>query len=145
MPIFQFHKDHTIPSGDWVWVFGSNDLGVHGAGAAKIARSNFRAQLGQGVGLTGDAYGIVTRAGYRTPDMRELKFRTLPLVVISKHIAAFIEFAKAHPQMNFFVTRVACELAGYSDATIAPLFRSAPSNCSFANEWMQYLSRQEAA
>lgn len=36
--MYKYHKDGTMPpETHWVWVFGSNLSGIHGAGAAKIA------------------------------------------------------------------------------------------------------------
>jgi hypothetical protein len=41
---------------------------------------------------------------------------------------------------EFFVTRIGCGLAGYEDKDIAPMFKGVPDNCSFANEWKEYLN-----
>ena len=50
-----------------------------------------------------------------------------------------IGFAKANPDLNFFVTRVGCGLANFDDKTIAPMFKKAPSNCRFDYFWKKYL------
>ena len=44
-----------------VFVFGSNKAGIHGAGAALVARNNFGAILGVGVGASGSSYAIPTK------------------------------------------------------------------------------------
>ncbi len=44
-----------------IFVFGSNLLGIHGAGAAKTARLNYGAKNGGGFERTGDAYAIPTK------------------------------------------------------------------------------------
>ena len=43
-----------------VFVFGSNELGQHGGGAAKAARDKFGAIYGQGFGPQGNTFGIPT-------------------------------------------------------------------------------------
>lgn len=124
---FQFHPDNTLPTGDWIFVFGSNLAGRHGKGAAKIARNNFRAQYGTGSGPTGHAYAIPTKkAPYDSG---------LPLESIERSIDEFLRYAQEHPKLNFFVTRVGCGEAGYTDEQIGPLFASAPPNCSLPDNW----------
>lgn len=44
-------------------MFGSNLQGIHGGGAARIARECFGAIMGQGVGLQGQSYAIPTMQG----------------------------------------------------------------------------------
>ena len=46
-----------------IFVFGSNLAGYHGGGAARIARENFGAVWGQGVGMQGQCYAIPTMQG----------------------------------------------------------------------------------
>ena len=113
------------------FVFGSNLRGVHGAGAAAYARKHHGAILGQGIGLQGNSYGIPTKDEY---------IRTLPIREITLYVDQFIEFAKTHPEMTFNVTRVGCGLAGYKDVDIAPMFKSAPSNCILPAEWEQFIN-----
>jgi hypothetical protein len=125
-----FHKDNTIPPSGWVWVFGSNLGGRHGAGAAKVARVNFRAEYGCGVGPTGSAYAIPTK---------DRGLSTLPLEYVKDHIVGFCHYARSYPNTFFFVTRIGCGLAGYEDKDIAPLFKDAPHNCNMPEEWRQYL------
>ena len=45
-----------------VFVFGSNYKGIHGKGAAKIARNQFKAVIGVAEGMTGNCYAIPTKA-----------------------------------------------------------------------------------
>lgn len=130
-----FHKDGTQPEGDdWIFVFGSNLAGIHGAGAARAAADYWGAELGEGLGLTGSAWAIPTK---------DKQIRTLSLAKIKVYVEHFLAYAKLaqhkHPERKFFVTRVGCGLAGYTDAEIAPLFEGAPPNCSFAEQWRKYL------
>ena len=121
-----FHPDNTIPKGDWVWVFGSNEAGRHGKGAAKVAHVNFKAQYGVGRGLTGKSYAIPTK---------DARLQSLPLQTIEENVSEFLRFAAQSPKLCFYVTRVGCGLAGYSDEEIGPMFAGAPLNCSLPQEW----------
>jgi hypothetical protein len=112
-----------------IFVFGSNLAGIHGAGAAKIARDHFGAPFGAGFGLMGRAFAIPTK---------DKHVETLELLEIQKHVTLFVYFTWYFPQYSFFVTRVGCGLAGYSDSQIAPMFKGA-KNCSFAETWKPYL------
>jgi hypothetical protein len=125
----RFHKDGTLPKGRQIFVFGSNLVGLHGAGAAKVALERFDAQMERGIGLVGMSYAIPTK---------DRRICTLPLSVIETHIKVFLDFA-ANCTDGFFVTRIGCGLAEYTDEQIAPLFRGAPANCSFAEEWRTWL------
>lgn len=94
-----------------IFVFGSNLEGMHGGGAAALAFRKFGAIMGQGDGLQGQSYGIPTMHG--------------GVDVIAPYVDRFIAFAKAHPELKFYVTRVGCGIAGFADAEIAPLFKDA--------------------
>ncbi len=43
---FKFHADNIIPSGDWVWVFASNEAGKHGKGQARMPGLTFALSTG---------------------------------------------------------------------------------------------------
>jgi hypothetical protein len=94
-----------------IFVFGSNLRGMHGGGAAYVAYRKFGAIMGQGVGLQGQSYAIPTMQG--------------GVETIRPYVNEFIEFAKAHPELTFLVTRIGCGIAGFTDAEISPLFESA--------------------
>lgn len=113
-----------------VFVFGSNLAGVHGAGAAKAALERHGARYGMGVGREGNSYAIPTK---------DMDIRTLPMSNIEIHIAAFIDYARANPGVQFQVTQIGCGLAGLKAQDIAPLFSNAPDNCHFDEAWEQYL------
>ncbi|MBQ4476473.1 MAG: hypothetical protein II935_09815 [Bacteroidales bacterium] len=94
-----------------IFVFGSNLAGAHGGGAARIAMDKFGAVWGQGVGLQGQCYAIPTMQG--------------GVETIKPYVDEFIEFAKAHKEYKFLVTRIGCGIAGFTDEEIAPLFKDA--------------------
>lgn len=96
---------------DEVFVFGSNLAGMHGGGAAWVAFRKFGAVMGQGVGPQGQSYAIPTMQG--------------GVDTIKPYVDAFIDYAKAHPESFFYVTRIGCGIAGFTDAEIAPLFQDA--------------------
>ena len=94
-----------------VFVFGSNLGGFHAGGAARAAAKLFGAVWGQGVGLQGQSYAIPTMQG--------------GVDTIKPYVDEFIAFAKAHPELFFYVTRIGCGIAGFRDEDIAPLFKDA--------------------
>lgn len=96
---------------DEVFVFGSNLAGRHSGGAAWIAYRQFGAIMGQGVGQLGQSYAIPTMQG--------------GVETIMPYVDDFIAFAKAHPELFFYVTRIGCGISGFDDTEIAPLFAGA--------------------
>lgn len=114
-----------------IFVFGSNLAGRHGKGAALFARQNHGAIYGQGIGIQNNSYAIPTK---------NERLESLPLDEIQGHVNRFIRFATDNPTFEFFVTRIGCGLAGYTDAEISPMFRGAPSNCELPKEWKDHVT-----
>ena len=114
-----------------IFVFGSNQAGIHGAGAAKEARWKHGAVWGCAEGLQGNAYAIPTKD-------RQLKPRTLDEIRAS--VETFKAFAREVESigMLFQVTRIGCGLAGFSDSEIGPLFADAPPNCILPEGWEKW-------
>ena len=96
---------------DEIFVFGSNLRGCHAGGAARVAYNCFGAVWGEGVGLQGKTYAIPTMHG-GVPE-------------IKPYVDEFIDFAREHHDRFFFVTRIGCGIAGFTDEEIAPLFAGA--------------------
>lgn len=116
-----------------IFVFGSNEVGRHGKGAALEAYKNHGAIMGKGVGHMGTCYGIPT---VHNPVLRQI--RQLPLFAIQSYVQDFLRYAIDRPHLSFWVTRIGCGLAGYRDEEIAPFFKSAPKNVYFESpEWGQ--------
>lgn len=90
-----------------IFVFGSNEQGLHYGGAAKFAVQSFGAVMGQGEGLQGMSYAIPSMSG---------------LGVLGESVKTFCEFAKKHPEKRFLVTEIGCGIAGFSVGEVAPLF-----------------------
>jgi hypothetical protein len=133
-PSGRFHPDNTIPTNDWIFVFGSNRAGRHGKGAAKVARTNLRAEYGVGIGLTGRAYAIPTKDEH---------LNVLPLQDVKYSVQAFLRYAVEHPQQRFFVTAIGTGQARFADREIAPLFADAPANCSLPEQWRELIYSQQ--
>jgi hypothetical protein len=104
-----------------VFVFGSNEAGIHGAGAARLAKDKFGAIIGKGFGLWGQSFAIPTK---------DKDIRTLPLDIIERYIYAFFEFADMHPELTFYFTKIGCGWAGYKIEDIAPIVKSVPDKLS---------------
>ena len=130
MTKFYYHKDGTQPDSA-IFVFGSNLAGRHGAGAAKAAMEKFGARYGVGIGFTGNSYAIPTK---------DYEVETLKFSAVKFFIRQFTQVSYAMRETEFFITRVGCGLAGYTDDQIAPLFKECnPQNCSMPEEWENYL------
>ena len=93
-----------------IFVFGSNALGMHHAGAARVAYNEFGAEWGNGEGLQGQSYSIPTMEGEHNTKLA---------------IMRFTQYAREHPELNFLVTPVGCGIAGYTPEEIAPMFKDA--------------------
>ena len=113
-----------------IFVFGSNEAGRHGAGAAQFARQHHGAIYGQGYGLQGDSFGIPTK---------DRNLKTLPLDTIKLYVNKFKEFAVEHPELTFRLTPVGCGLAGYIPNDIAPLFKDSPLNIILPIDFIESL------
>lgn len=109
-----------------IFVFGSNEAGIHGAGAALEARKSHGAKLGIGFGHVGNSFAIPTK---------DEELKQLPLRSIRQYVRMFLAYAEASPDLIFQVTRIGCGLAGYSDKDIAPMFKEAPDNCVLPEGW----------
>ena len=121
-----------------IFVFGSNEIGRHGKGAALDAKLHYGAIEGQGEGLMGRSYGIPTKGN----NMRV----SLTIPEIKKYVDNFLLYVnRSDRKYTFYVTSIGCGLANYTPAQIAPLF----FNSLFGNtprviypiEWKEYANR----
>lgn len=103
-----------------VFVFGSNTLGHHFGGAAKIAYEKFGAVWGQGEGPQGQSYAIPTMDG---------------LELIENAVRRFLAYARNMPGTKFYVTKIGCGIAGHPEATIKSFFAGAKSNVILPEGW----------
>ena len=96
-----------------IWFSSVNEesLAKYDKDAAYAAFKKFGAVMGCGVGLRGQSYAIPTMQG--------------GVETIKPDVDEFIAFAKVHPELFFYVTRIGCGIAGFKDREIAPLFSPA--------------------
>jgi hypothetical protein len=101
-----------------IFVYGANEAGRHGLGAAKIALK-FGAKYGE-IGFNGQSYGIPTK---------DRNLKVLPLEDIQDYITTFILWAEDEQIEDtgniFLVTQIGCGYSHYTSNDIAPLFVNA--------------------
>ena len=134
-----FSKETGFP--DWkrakefpecVFVFGSNNKGIHGAGSAFIAKKHFGAKQGVGRGIQGNSYAIATLPRPYQP--------ALPIDDIKEQIEDFSIFTFCNPDRQFIVTAVGTGFAQIPPEVIAPMFNIGCINCWFPIAWKPYLT-----
>lgn len=113
-----------------IFVFGSNEAGRHGAGAARFARENYGAIYGQGFGPMGLSFAIPTKDWIVNP---------LSYDEIKAYVNRFIVYARINRDDEFKITAIGCGLAGHRSDLMAQLFKYAPDNCSFDRQWEEFL------
>lgn len=113
-----------------IFVFGSNESGIHGAGAAKLAYSKFGAEWKNGFGLQGNSYAIPTK---------DFNIKTLDWIEIKDYVDEFLIFAESRQDLTFLVTEIGCGLAGYEPKDIAPMFRGYPLNVVLPKKFVDIL------
>ena len=127
----EYYSDRVTPkiietlSPDEVFVFGSSVDGNHNGGVAGMAVRRFGAVMGQSEGIQGQSYAIPTTGG---------------LELLVDAVNRFTDYAKAHPEKRFLVTRIGCGRAGHSAAEIAPLFKGCIKleNVSLPRDFWKY-------
>lgn len=130
MKATQIIQDGQIDISKMIFVFGSNEAGVHGAGAAAHALRLKGARWGQGYWISGQSFAIPTK---------DRSIRTLPREMVRRYVDDFLGFAREHPELAFQVTAIGCGLAGFKHHEIAPMFIGAPDNCYFDEVWAPWL------
>lgn len=113
-----------------VFVFGSNEAGVHGAGAANSAYEKYGARWGKSYGHYGDSFAIPTKDQY---------IETLPIERIKQYVEGFLAYARGHKDLKFKVTQIGCGLAGLKAEDIAPMFKECSPNVYFDLAWQPIL------
>jgi hypothetical protein len=100
-----------------VFVFGSNAEGVHGKGAALLAKQKFGAVQGQSEGLQGQSYAIITKKDWRVE-------KSSTLQEIQSGLEKMLKFASNNPSKKFLVTKLGSSLAGYTINEIRQIFEN---------------------
>ena len=114
-----------------IFVFGSNEAGIHGAGAAAFAHKVLGAKYGVGVGITGFTYAIPTK---------DFNIETLGLDKIEEYIVEFLEYARKNSDVAFNLTPIGCGLAGYNKIDIMRILNKhvVPQNVMFDSRWFGF-------
>lgn len=116
-----------------IFVFGSNLAGRHGKGAAKYALKFFGAVYGQGIGIQGQSFAVPTK---------DEKLKVLSKTQIKSYVNKYLfPFVKKHSKLTFYLTRIGCGLAGYSDEEMIEIFKIFKDfkNVIFPPEWKELL------
>lgn len=103
-----------------IFVFSSNQAGIHARGSALYAFEHFGAQHGVFEGLNNSSYAILTQGADYEP---------LPINTIAESINRFKTFARTHCDWTFQVTEIGSDIAKIDHALIGPYFSDAPKNC----------------
>ncbi len=106
-------KDITTLKENEVYVYESNEGGIHDKGTALIAKRSFGAQDGKGWGPVGQSFAL--------PTLSWEGRGKLPLIAIECYVGRFSEYAITNPNKTFYVQEIS-KLAGYTTEEIAPLF-----------------------
>jgi hypothetical protein len=117
-----------------IFVFGSNPEGRHGLGAAKVALG-FGAKYGQGRGIQGQSYGLITKnleKGYHDLEtgITYDKYgpRSISPNMIKYNIIELYSYARKHRDIYFMIayTTGGRNLNGYTNEEMAEFFRNTP-------------------
>lgn len=142
-----------------VFVFGSNPQGWHGAGTAKIALDNFGAVKGNGRGIQGQSYALVTKnlkAGWKEKSTgivyEKEGFQSVSAKQIVDNLKELYDFARSNPNKDFFIAykNDSHNLNGYTSKEMLDFFIEAaegkhlPNNIAISNTFKD-LYREKTA
>lgn len=126
-----------------IFVFGSNPEGRHGMGAARTAMQKFGAKYGQGRGLMGQSYGLITknlRDGYTDEHgttYEKSGRRSISKEMMIENIKELYKCARSMKEKQFLVaySDSGKNLNGYTNREMASFFCDAskkiPKNIVF--------------
>lgn len=119
---------------EFVYVYGSNLLGINGAGTAKHAAEFYGAKHGCPGGPNGRAYGIASkREPYEVLSKEEFRLNCLQ----------FVYYARQNPGTLFYLTEVGCGLSGFSLEETAPYFRKCSPNVLLPGGFKKFIRPDE--
>lgn len=128
----------TLPE-NGIFTFGSNPQGIHGAGAAAVAKQYFGAIHGQGYGRMGQSYGIITK------DLSKKKHPSIKSKYIKEQILDLYVYAESNPNLDFYIaySSKGSYLSGYTPEQMANMFSSQkpiPPNIVFEEGFSKLLT-----
>jgi hypothetical protein len=110
-----------------IFVFGSNLNGNHAGGAAKLAQESFGVENGVGEGLTGQCYAFPTLD-------KEMQKVSKEELIKSRDL--FYKIAEENKDKTFFLTKVGCGIAGFSEDEMKEIFKGeSPKNIIMPAGW----------
>jgi len=136
-----------------IFVFGSNPEGRHGAGAAKDAKDLFGAKYGQGRGMQGQSYALVTKnlkAGFVEPSTgityKKAGEKSVSKEQIIENIKELYSVAKENTNKEFLIPDYSkSNLNGYTGQEMADMFSAAgpiPNNIVFHKNFDKLITTQ---
>lgn len=127
-----------LPRGEPIFVFGSNNRGIHGAGSALAARRYYGAVIGVGNGMSGRSYGIPTCA------YNDLYPTITPLTreEVERHIGEFAAYARDHSDFVFMMSKVGTGSGGFSGEDIRAMLIGCPNNVDMPMDWNEDMGRE---
>lgn len=134
------YSGNIQPSEGTIFVFGSNNCGMHIGGSAKVAVDKFGAEYGNPYGLQGNSYALCT-----TDFKNRGKLYSLEKIV--KHIEELFDTCEDIPQYDYKVAYRnqpdEVTLCGYSGQDLMDCFYDVatryggyPDNLYFSEEWV---------
>lgn len=134
------YSGNIVPSEGTVFTFGSNNLGQHIGGSAKVAVEKFGAVMGQAHGMQGDSYALCTT------DFKN-RGKLYPLENIESHIEDLFRACAQYPEKRFKVAYrnkpTEVTLCGYAGDELMDCFYDVavnnggyPDNLYFSEEWV---------
>jgi hypothetical protein len=132
----KLHSEHKIPS-NGILVGGTNTQGRHGLGTALLGLQHYGAEYGKPFGPQGRFYGICTK------DLTVKSHPSISSSFIIKQIYGLYEYAKLHPELEFYVPYQASSdnLNAYTPKEMAVMFssHSIPDNICFEEDFSKLL------
>lgn len=96
-----------------VFVFGSNEEGLHMGGAANVAYHKFGAVWGEGEGHHGQSYAIPTL---------DSKLSKITRTELKRYISEFVGYVLMNQNLTFYLTKIGCGIAGWDIEDVKELF-----------------------
>lgn len=100
-----------------IFVFGSNTLGQHYGGAAKIAHEKFGAIWGVAEGLSGQTYAI--------PTIDFITWKPISRSFLLLCMIRFLRFVRRNPEKKFYLTKIGCGIAGWDVEEVKEILHDA--------------------
>jgi len=122
-----------------ILIGGTNPEGRHGLGVAKLGVDYWGAIYGQGKGLQGQFYGIITK------DLRKKKHPSISIGYILYQLEELRVFAKNNPRRELLIaySGTGVNLNGYTPAQMANMFAQIdwPLNVTFEEEFYKLMNK----